>query len=83
MCYPLPGLVEEEVSDLKESDMTGYYGFADHHKLEAEIQEMDNEGGGQTDGYCLTMETLAKKEVMAGLESHWESAIVLYLNFSH
>ena len=47
--------MEEEVSDLKESDMTGYYGFADHHKLEAEIQEMDNEGVGQTDGYCLTI----------------------------
>ena len=45
--------MEEEVSDLKESDMTGYYGFADHHKLEAEIQEMDNEGVGWTDGYCL------------------------------
>ena len=48
--------MEEEVSDLKESDMTGYYWFTDHHKLEAEIQEMDNEGVGRTDGYCLTIE---------------------------
>ena len=33
---PLPGLVEEEGSDLKGSDMTGYYQFADLDKLEAE-----------------------------------------------
>ena len=55
------------------ADMTGYYRFADHHKLEAEIQEMDNEGVGRIDGYCLTIKPLAKKEVMAGVESHSES----------
>ena len=63
---PLPGLVEEEGSDLKESDMTGYYRFADLDKLEAEIKEMENEGGGRMaetfDGYCLTIEPFAKKD---------------------